>query len=112
MVAPFAATPTRIRGIGFIRGKETDRIEATVSELQRAGIDAIEEPDGMSIPPGDTVACRIATYDDHRMAMSFALLGLRTSGMQIEDPDCVRKAYPNYFAEMGEATGLSYRAAP
>jgi hypothetical protein len=75
-VAVFAEGPTRITGIGFIRAKETDRIAAVVTELRRLGIDAREEPDGLVVHPGRPSPGVVATYDDHRMAMSFALLGL------------------------------------
>ena len=108
-VAPFARTPTRIRGIGFIRGKETDRIGAVVRELRRAGVDAQEEPDGLVIHPGQPEPCRIETYDDHRMAMAFAVLGLRTPGLKIADPDCVQKTYPDYFEDLAAATNLTRR---
>ncbi len=102
-VAPFASGPTRVTGIGFIRGKETDRVAAVVRELRRAGIDAEEEPDGFLIRPGTPRPARIATYDDHRMAMSFALLGLRAPGIEIEDPACVAKTYPGFFADLDRA---------
>jgi 3-phosphoshikimate 1-carboxyvinyltransferase len=96
-VAAFADRPTRVRGIGFIRGHETDRIAATVRELGRCGIDAREEPDGFVVHPGTPQPARVRTYDDHRMAMSFALLGLRVPGIEIEDPDCVAKTFPGYW---------------
>jgi 3-phosphoshikimate 1-carboxyvinyltransferase len=96
-VAPFASSPTRMTGIGFIRRKETDRIGAVVRELQRLGINAIEEPDGMIIHPGTPKPARIETYDDHRMAMSFAVLGLRTKGITILEPGCVSKTFPEFF---------------
>ncbi len=96
-VAPFASSPTRMTGIGFIRRKETDRIGAVVRELQRMGINAIEEPDGMIIHPGTPKPARIETYDDHRMAMSFAVLGLRASGITILEPACVSKTFPKFF---------------
>ena len=102
-VAPFASGPTRVTGIGFIRGKETDRVAAVVRELRRAGIDAEEEPDGFLIRPGTPRPARIATYDDHRMAMSFALLGLRAPGIEIDDPACVAKTYPGFFADLDRA---------
>ena len=102
-VAPFASGPTRVTGIGFIRGKETDRVAAVVRELRRAGIEAEEEPDGFLIRPGTPRPARIATYDDHRMAMSFALLGLRAPGIEIEDPACVAKTYPGFFADLDRA---------
>jgi 3-phosphoshikimate 1-carboxyvinyltransferase len=93
-VAPFASSPTRMTGIGFIRRKETDRVGAVVRELQRMGINAIEEPDGMIIHPGTPKPARIETYDDHRMAMSFAVLGLRAQGITILEPGCVTKTFP------------------
>lgn len=98
VVAAFAATPTRVTGIGFIRGKETDRIAAVVTELRRAGIDATEEPDGFVVRPGPVRPALIQTYDDHRMAMAFALLGLRAPGIEIADPDCVGKTFPGYWS--------------
>ncbi|MGQ0433871.1 MAG: 3-phosphoshikimate 1-carboxyvinyltransferase [Microthrixaceae bacterium] len=98
VVAVHAEGPTRISGIGFIRGKETDRIGAVVAELRRAGIDAQEEADGFVVQPGEVRPADIATYDDHRMAMAFALLGLRTPGIRILDPACVTKTFPGYWA--------------
>jgi 3-phosphoshikimate 1-carboxyvinyltransferase len=97
-VAAFAEGPTRLTGIGFIRRKETDRIGDVVTELRRAGIDADEEPDGFVVRPGPIRPATIETYDDHRMAMSFALLGLRASGIRIADPGCVAKTFPGYWA--------------
>ncbi|MGA8117539.1 MAG: 3-phosphoshikimate 1-carboxyvinyltransferase [Actinocatenispora sp.] len=96
-VAVFADSPTRVRGIGFIRRKETDRIGAVVAELQRAGIDATEDPDGFTIRPGTPRPTEFETYDDHRMAMSLSLLGLRTPGIRIADPGCVAKTFPTFF---------------
>ncbi|MCP5029845.1 MAG: 3-phosphoshikimate 1-carboxyvinyltransferase [Actinomycetia bacterium] len=96
-VAPFAAGPTRVTGVGFIRRKETDRIGAVVTELRRMGIEADEEADGFVISPGRPRPARIETYDDHRMAMSFALVGLRQPGIEIANPDCVAKTFPEFF---------------
>ncbi len=107
VVAPFATSPTRITGIGFIRGKESDRIGAVATELRRAGVEVTEEPDGLLICPGVPRAARICTYDDHRMAMSFALLALRTPGIEIEEPGCVAKTYPGYFGDLATATGVT-----
>jgi 3-phosphoshikimate 1-carboxyvinyltransferase len=101
-VAVFADGPTRVRGIGFIRAKETDRIGAIVTELRRAGIEARAEDDGFTIVPGRPKPARFETYDDHRMAMSLALLGLRTAGIELTNPDCVAKTYPDYFADLGQ----------
>lgn len=96
-VAVFADGPTRVTGIGFIRAKETDRVGAVVAELQRCGIDAVEEEDGFLIRPGHPKPAVIQTYDDHRMAMSFSLLGLMADGIEIDDPGCVAKTFPTYF---------------
>lgn len=101
-VAPFASSPTRIRNVAHNRVKETDRIQAVVDELQRAGIQAEEHEDGMTIYPGSPQPATIQTYDDHRMAMSFALLGLKAPGIKIADPGCTSKTYPNYFEELDE----------
>jgi 3-phosphoshikimate 1-carboxyvinyltransferase len=101
-VAVFASGPTRVRGIGFIRRKETDRIAAVVTELRRLGIEAREEPDGFVIEPGPPRPGRVRTYDDHRMAMSFALLGLVAPGIEIADPGCVAKTFPTYFEVLAE----------
>lgn len=99
-VAVFADGPTRVTGIGFIRRKETDRIAAVVTELRRCGIDAEEEDDGFVVHPGTPTPATVETYDDHRMAMSFALLGLRVPGIAIADPGCVAKTFPDYFATL------------
>ncbi len=97
VVATFAESATRITGIGFIRRKETDRIGAVVRELSKLGIRADETPDGMTIHPGVPHPGVVATHDDHRMAMSFALLGLVHPGIEIADPGCVAKTFPRYF---------------
>ena len=101
-VAAFADSPTVVRGIGFIRGKETDRIAAIVTELQRAGLQATNDEDGFTIVPGPLRPTRFQTYDDHRMAMSLALVGLRQPGIEIEDPGCVAKTYPNFFDDLAQ----------
>lgn len=97
-IAPFASSPTRIRGIGFIRAKETDRIAAVCAELSRLGVKVCEDTDGMTIFPARSIrhAC-VYTYNDHRMAMAFSLIGLRAAGISIENPACVSKTFPNYF---------------
>ena len=96
-VAVFADGPTRVRGIGFVRGKETDRIAAVVNELRRCGIRAEEKVDGFVVHPGRPRPATVLTYADHRMAMSFALLGLRVPGISIADPACVAKTFPGFW---------------
>ena len=100
VVAPFASTATAASGIGFIRSKESNRITAVVTELQRCGIEAAEQPDGFVVQPGTAHGATIETYGDHRMAMSFALLGLVTPGITISDPECVAKTFPDYFESL------------
>jgi 3-phosphoshikimate 1-carboxyvinyltransferase len=100
--AVFAAGPTTITGVGFIRGKETDRIASVVTELRRCGIDAHEHADGLTVVPGVVRPARIETYDDHRMAMAFALIGLGAPGIEIADPGCVAKTFPGYFEALDQ----------
>lgn len=100
VVATFADAPTTIRGVGHMRHKETDRISAVVTELRRAGIEAEEFADGLTVNPGIPAPVEIETYDDHRMAMSFSLLGLRYPGIRILDPECTSKTYPDYFSDL------------
>ena len=101
-IAPFAEAPTEILGIGFIRRKETDRVAAMVGELRRLGIDARELDDGLRIVPGPLKPAVVQTYDDHRMAMSFALVGLRADGVSIADPGCVAKTFPTYWRMLAQ----------
>jgi 3-phosphoshikimate 1-carboxyvinyltransferase len=99
-VAIFADSPTTIRNVGHMRHKETDRIAAVVTELKRAGIHAEELADGLRIHPGTPQPADIRTYDDHRMAMSFSLIGLKVPGIRILDPGCTAKTYPRYFEDL------------
>jgi 3-phosphoshikimate 1-carboxyvinyltransferase len=96
-IAPFADGPTRVTGIGFIRRKETDRVGAVVAELRRLGIRAEEEDDGFVVHPGVPRPAEVMTYDDHRMAMSFAIAGLAAPGIVIRNPACVSKTFPRFF---------------
>jgi len=97
-IAPFADSPTRIRGIGFIRAKETNRISDTCAELRRLGVEVQEYPDGLTIHPSTAIKpTNIHTYNDHRMAMAFSLIGLRIPGICIENPACVSKTFPDFF---------------
>jgi 3-phosphoshikimate 1-carboxyvinyltransferase len=97
-VAPFAVSPTRIRGIESARVKETDRIFAVCAELRKIGVCVNEHDDGMTIfPCSQFKPAVIHTYNDHRMAMAFSLIGLRVPGIIIDNPGCVSKTFPNYF---------------
>ena len=99
-VAVFADGPTTISNVAHMRIKETDRIAAVVAELRRVGLTVDEHPDGMTIHPGPLRPAVIETYDDHRMAMSFALVGLRAPGICIANPGCTAKTYPGFFADL------------
>lgn len=96
-VALFADGPTTIRNVTHIRDKETDRIADLTRELRRLGATIEERADGLTITPGPLRPALIQTYDDHRMAMSLALVGLRSPGVTILDPGCVAKTFPDYW---------------
>lgn len=98
VLAPFADAPVRIGGIGFIRRKEIDRVAAVATELGRLGVRVDVDDDGWTIHPGPVHGGVVQTSDDHRMAMSFALLGLRVPGIAIATPACVAKTFPGYWA--------------
>jgi 3-phosphoshikimate 1-carboxyvinyltransferase len=103
VVALFADGVSRIRNVAHIRHKESDRIAALAVELRKLGADVEELPDGLVIypPPMDRLrGAAIATYDDHRMAMSFAMAGLRIPGVTILNPGCVAKTYPEFWADL------------
>ncbi|HEY4310584.1 MAG TPA: 3-phosphoshikimate 1-carboxyvinyltransferase [Pirellulales bacterium] len=99
-VALFAEGPTTITGVAHIRHKETDRIAALATELRKFGATVDERPDGLRIVPAALHAATIDTYDDHRMAMSMALIGLRVPGVVIRDPGCTAKTYPEFFTDL------------
>lgn len=97
VLAAFADGPTTIRGVGVIRHHETDRIAAVVSELGRLGVRVEATDDGWVVHPGPISPGTVETYGDHRMAMSFALVGLRVPGILIADPSCVAKTFPTFW---------------
>ncbi len=96
-IAPFADSPTTITGIGHIRFQESNRIAAIVTELGKMGIHCEETESSITIYPGTPAPSLVETYDDHRMAMGFSLIGLRSEGIIIDNPDCCRKTFENYF---------------
>ncbi len=99
-IALFADGPTTISNVGHIRHKETDRIHALAVELRKLGGDVEECADGLTITPRKLRGATIDTYDDHRMAMSMALVGLAVPGVVIRDPNCVEKTYPRFFDDL------------
>jgi len=100
VVAACARGVTCIRNVGNMRLKETDRLAALARELSRLGIAVNEHDDGLEITGGPMRGDLVRTYDDHRMAMSFALAGLRFPGIRIENPGCVSKTYPGFFDDL------------
>jgi 3-phosphoshikimate 1-carboxyvinyltransferase len=104
-IAPFADGPTTIRGVGHMRLKETDRVHALAVELRKLGQVVDERPDGLRIEPRPIHPATIDTYDDHRMAMSFAITGLGAAGVTLHDPGCVRKTFPDFFDRLALARG-------
>lgn len=104
VLAPFADGDVRIENIGHIRLQESDRIHAIVTELGRLGIVCEEEPDAVTIHPGTPKPAVVQTYDDHRMAMAFALVGLKVEGIEIADPMCCRKTFEDYFDVLDRLT--------
>jgi 3-phosphoshikimate 1-carboxyvinyltransferase len=97
VVAPFADTATTIRGVGFIRDKESDRLGDLCTELRRAGVDIVETDDGVIVRPGAPTGAHFDTHHDHRLAMSLALLGLVVPGVEIDDPGVVSKSWPGFW---------------
>lgn len=96
-IAPYADAPVTIHGVAHIRRQESDRLKVIVTELGRMGIRCELLEDGVIIHPGQPHAARIKTYQDHRVAMSFAITGLRAEGIEITDPQCCRKTFADYF---------------
>lgn len=96
-IAPFATSPVTITGIGNVRLKESDRIAATEANLAGLGVKTESGPGHLRVCPGRPSAGRIDPHGDHRIAMAFAVLGLRVPGIVIDDPECVAKTCPGFF---------------
>jgi 3-phosphoshikimate 1-carboxyvinyltransferase len=100
-LALLAEGPTDIRNVANLRVKESDRLAALATELARLGASVEERPDGLAIAPPETVRpAELATYNDHRMAMGLAVLGLRVPGLCIAGAECVSKTYPEFFEDL------------
>jgi 3-phosphoshikimate 1-carboxyvinyltransferase len=107
VLALFADQPTRILNVGNLRVKETDRLGALEAELRKLGAGVTTTADSITIiPPARVIPARIKTYDDHRMAMAFAVAGLRVDGVEIENPQCTAKTYPEFFTDFLSATAF------
>jgi 3-phosphoshikimate 1-carboxyvinyltransferase len=106
VVALFAEGPTTIRGLHTLPLKETDRLSALKAELSKLGAQVEANGDSLRVTPtGEVRGAEIETYDDHRMAMSFAVAGTRVPGITIVDPDCVGKTYPGFWQDLESLRG-------
>lgn len=106
-LAPFAQGPTTITGIGHVRFQESDRLSAICSELERMGIHCKATDSSVTIHPGEPIPCLVNTYEDHRMAMGFTLIGLRSPGIVINDPSCCKKTFENYYEVLEKVLCIS-----
>ena len=97
VVAAFAQGATVIENVAHLKAKESDRLAATCTELQKMGIDAVAESDRLVVTGGKPKGAEIQTYDDHRIAMSFAMAGMAVPGVSILDPHCVEKSFPEFW---------------
>jgi 3-phosphoshikimate 1-carboxyvinyltransferase len=97
VVAAFADGTTVIENVSHLKAKESDRLTATCTELKKMGVVAVAEADRLLVTGGNAHGAVIDTYDDHRMAMSFAMAGLVVPGISIQDPDCVQKSFPTFW---------------
>ena len=95
-IAPFADGPVRIFDVYNTRVKESDRLDACATNLRNLGIEVGEGPDWIEIHPGEPRPAQISCHGDHRIAMSFSVTGLRTPGLTLDDPNCVRKTFPQF----------------
>jgi 3-phosphoshikimate 1-carboxyvinyltransferase len=106
-VALFAKGPTRIRNVGHLRFKESNRLETLAGELGRIGARVDVLPDGLAVEPGTLRGGVVSAHDDHRLAMTFALIGLKTPALVIEGAESVKKSYPLFWEELGTVSGVS-----
>ena len=106
VLALYADGVTTLRNVANLRVKETDRLAALATELRKFGAEVTEGPDSLEIvPPEELRPASVATYEDHRMAMSFALAALKTPGVEITGAECVSKTFPDYFACLRKLVG-------
>jgi 3-phosphoshikimate 1-carboxyvinyltransferase len=100
VLAPFAAKPCKFTELGRLRLQETERVKALKTELSRCGAEIEEIGDTLEIFPSNLRGAEIETYNDHRMAMCFAILGIKVPGIKLKNPACVKKTFPNFFQKL------------
>jgi len=100
VLAPLAASATRFTDLGRLRVQECERVEALRTELGKCGARVDETGDTLTVHPGNLHGAEIETYNDHRVAMCFGMLGLRVPGIRLRNPACVRKTFPNFFVKL------------
>jgi 3-phosphoshikimate 1-carboxyvinyltransferase len=105
VLGPFASHPVRFTDLGRLRIQECERVEALRTELTKCGAEVQEQGDTLHVFPSARKmhGAEIETYHDHRMAMCFAILGLKVSGIKIKNPACVKKTFPNFFQKLAAA---------
>jgi 3-phosphoshikimate 1-carboxyvinyltransferase len=100
VMIPFAAQSVQFTDLGRLRLQETERVVALRTELTKCGAKVVEEGDTLTVWPSPLHGAEIETYNDHRMAMCFAILGLKVPGIKIKNPACVKKTFPNFFQKV------------
>ena len=100
ILAPFSIKPIHFTDLGRLRVQETERVVALRTELTKCGAKVVEEGDTLTVWPSPLHGAEIETYNDHRMAMCFAILGLKVPGIKIKNPACVKKTFPNFFQKL------------
>ena len=103
MLAPFSSGSVRFADLGRLRVQECERVVALRTELTKCGAKVIESDDMLEVFPSELHGAEIETYNDHRMAMCFAILGLKVPGIKIKNPSCVKKTFPNFFQKLAVA---------
>ena len=100
VLAPFSAEPVEFTDLHRLRVQECERVEALQTELTRCGARVTEKGDSLTVYPSKLHGAEVETYNDHRMAMCFAILGLKVPGIRLKDSSCVKKTFPNFFQKL------------
>jgi 3-phosphoshikimate 1-carboxyvinyltransferase len=100
ILAPFLEYDSKFTDLGRLRVQECERVVALRTELTKCGAKVIEEGDTLTVYPSKLHGAEIETYNDHRMAMCFAVLGLKVPGIKLRNPACVKKTFPNFFQKL------------